>query len=467
MNAPFARTGSSSSSGTGNGTTASSDTGTGAGSRLAASAAFTARAMQVGQHVMTAVLAAVALVRAVSSGTPLVPALLAALALVAWQLLGTLLMTPRSDRIGYPPRTWIVGWLFGFALVWLATVWVSAEFVWLAFVLWLLAGHLLSLTWGLLFSAVVLALVIIAPMLHHGTTTYANIFGPLIGGIFAYAISRGYLQLLRDAIEREALLSSLTQAQLEMAELQDELALAQRQSGVVEERTRLSGDIHDTIAQALSSIRLLAHAGAAQSADASAAHTLKQIEGLASDSLGDVRRIIAALAPAELEHGALAAALQRMLDRCEAECGVATTLRVDSSLPTLPTEVEVALLRTAQSALANVRLHARAERVVLSLIEAGDTVRLDIIDDGAGFDLAEWENDVSAAQSYGLRFMRTRLRQLGGGLEIETAPGEGTALSIYLPLGSRIRECRNESKRTEDSAYRRGSSTRESYERAG
>src|SRR5690606_30388603 len=105
---------------------------------------------------------------------------------------------------------------------------------------------------GLLFSGFVLAVAIIAPIIHHGTTSYANVFGPLIGGIFAFGISRGYLQLLREAAERERLVTSLTRAQTEMAELQDELAFAQRHSGAIAERTRLSRDIHDTVAQALS-----------------------------------------------------------------------------------------------------------------------------------------------------------------------------------------------------------------------
>ena len=316
----------------------------------------------------------------------------------------------------------------------IAAVAVSAEFVWLAFLLWLLAGHLLPLRWGLLFSGFVLAVVIVAPILHHGTTSYANIFGPLIGGIFAFGISRGYLQLLRDAAERERLVASLTRAQAETAELQDELALAQRHSGAIAERARISRDIHDTIAQALSSIRLLAHAGAGRTEDPDAARTLAQVETLAGDSLADVRRIVAALATAELDDDALAAALQRMLDRIRDETGLQGELHVDDSLPILPTEVEVALLRTAQSALANVRLHARASRVVMSLIDADDTVRLDIIDDGIGFDQPAWEQDADAGSSYGLRFMRARLRELGGGLDIESTPGEGTALSIHLPI---------------------------------
>ena len=391
-------------------------------------AGTTVRAMTIGQHLMAVVLTAIGVIRAIGDGVGMPAAIISGVAILAWHTAGTIL--PSKTR----SRSLAVWWLLGFAAIWIAAVAVSAEFVWLAFLLWLLAGHLLPLRWGLLFSGFVLAVVIVAPILHHGTTSYANIFGPLIGGIFAFGISRGYLQLLRDAAERERLVASLTRAQAETAELQDELALAQRHSGAIAERARISRDIHDTIAQALSSIRLLAHAGAGRTEDPDAARTLAQVETLAGDSLADVRRIVAALAPAELDDDALAAALQRMLDRIRDETGLQGELHVDDSLPILPTDVEVALLRTAQSALANVRLHARASRVVMSLIDTDDTVRLDILDDGTGFDQPAWEQDADAGSSYGLRFMRARLRELGGGLDIESTPGEGTALSIHLPI---------------------------------
>ncbi|WP_282846350.1 sensor histidine kinase [Microbacterium oxydans] len=355
--------------------------------------------------------------------------MISGLAILAWHTAGTILPSrTRSRRV-------VVWWLIGFGVIWIAAVAVSPEFVWVAFLLWLLAGHLLPVPWGLVYSGLVLAVVVVAPILHHGTTSYANVFGPLIGGVFAFGISRGYLQLLRDGAERERLVSSLMLAQEEMAELQDELALAQRQSGAVAERTRISRDIHDTIAQALSSIRLLAHAGAGRSQDPAAARVLSQVETLAGDSLADVRRIVAALTPAELDENALAAALRRMLDRAHEEAGLQVELHVDDSVPMLPTEVEVALLRSAQSALANVRLHANATRIVMSLIDADRSVRLDIRDDGQGFDVPSWEQSAeSGSSSYGLRFMQARLRELGGGLDIESTPGEGTAISVSLPV---------------------------------
>ncbi|RMB60338.1 sensor histidine kinase [Tessaracoccus antarcticus] len=387
--------------------------------------------MQVGQHVIAVVLAVVGAARAFA-GNPAGAPVVAAAAILLWYGAGVVL----SRRFDGPVAArW---WLVGLTALWaVAVVVVSPEFVWFAFVLWLLSGHLLTRWSSVAFALLVFGVVVVANVDPSGTTTYAALFGPLIGGVFALGVSRGYLELRRDAREREHLVESLTLAQAEMAGLQEELAHTQRHSGAIAERTRLSRDIHDTIAQGLSSIRLLARAELDRDGSGDAGRTLAQVEALAGDNLADVRRIVAELTPSELEDNALAAALARMLERFAAETGIETDLRVDDTLPTLATAHEVALLRTAQSALANARQHAGAGRVVVSLLDGGDSVRLDVVDDGHGFDVGAWTNEPSSpGSSYGLRFMRSRLREQGGGLDIESSPGDGTALSAHLPIST-------------------------------
>ena len=384
--------------------------------------------IRVGQSVITAALLIIGAVRAAGDGTP-VPWVVAVSVVFAGWYFGGLLLSERTRDRGVA-----AGWLVGLALIWIGAVAISPEFVWLAFPLWLLAGFVLRMRWAIPFSIGVLAVVIAAPLMHSGATTYANVIGPLVGGVFALGISRGYLELVRDGRERSRLISSLVSAHDEMAQLQDELARAQRDAGVVAERTRLSRDIHDTIAQSLTSIGMLA-GGAAPTAPEPSARTFTQIGDLAREGLADTRRIVDALMPAELEGSALADALRRMLERLTDETGIRTELRVDDTVPALPVVVEVALLRTAQSALANTRVHAKADRVVVSLVDGGDSVRLDIVDDGVGFDAAGWERlPAGPGGGYGLRAMRERLRELGGGLDVESAPGAGAALSASVPI---------------------------------
>lgn len=384
--------------------------------------------IRVGQSVITAALLVIGAVRAVGDGTPVAWAVAVSVVFAGWYFGGLLLSERTRDH------NVAAGWLVGLALIWIGAVAISPEFVWLAFPLWLLAGFVLRMRWAIVFGVGVLAVVIAAPVTHTGTTTYANVIGPIVGGVFAFGISRGYLELVRDGRERSRLISSLVTAHEEMAQLQDELAQAQRTAGAVAERTRLSRDIHDTIAQSLTSIGMLA-AGAAATAPETSARAFVQIGDLARAGLTDTRRIVDALMPAELERSALADALQRKLDQLTEETGIRTELHIDDTVPALPVAVEVALLRTAQSALANTRVHAKADRVVVSLVDGGDSVRLDIVDDGVGFDAAGWEGlPAGSGGGYGLRAMRERLRELGGGLDVESEPGAGAALSASVPI---------------------------------
>ncbi|MEG3035865.1 MAG: sensor histidine kinase, partial [Aurantimicrobium sp.] len=296
------------------------------------------------------------------------------------------------------------------------------------------AGHQFSLKVGIAYSGLIFAVVVLAPLLHFDALNFASVIGPAIGGLFAFGISRGYLQLLHSAREREELLASLQSAQLEFLLLQDELAVTQRESGAIEERTRIARDLHDTIAQSLTSIRLLAHASTSQVDASQAIMTLQHIETIAKESLVDVRKILDELVPAELENTQIVIAIQNMLERLRQEFGVQFELHIDSELPKIRADVEVALLRTTQSALANIRLHSRANRIVVELFNRSNQLRLTISDNGVGFDTADWETSpTKESQKFGLRLMRDRLRELGGSLSINSSPETGTSVSVSLP----------------------------------
>jgi len=191
---------------------------------------------------------------------------------------------------------------------------------------------------------------------------------------------------------------------------------------------------NDTLAQEFSSIVLLARAAQARD-DSDLRALIGQIEATARAGLTESRRVVAALAPADLADAGLAAALGRLVDALGEQTGVDAQLRIHGDLGGLPTGVEVALLRTAQGALANVRRHAQASRVVVSLTATDESVRLDVVDDGVGFDPTSTPPATPNEGGYGLIAGRNRLRELGGTLDIESAPGEGTALSASVPLG--------------------------------
>ena len=172
---------------------------------------------------------------------------------------------------------------------------------------------------------------------------------------------------------------------------------------------------------------LLARAGARS---AEPAPILAQIAETAQENLGEARRVVAALTPSVLEEASLESALRRLLAQLCEHTGIVGELVVDGEAVPLPMDYDVALLRVAQSALANVRLHSRARQVRLTLSYTPDEVRLDVVDDGIGFD----SDGEFAAASFGLRSMRERLASFGGSLVVEAAPGDGTALAATLPM---------------------------------
>lgn len=384
-----------------------------------------------GQHVVTAILLAVVVLRGLSTEASLWPVLLAATLFAGWYVAGFVRMAMRGEA--KLPSWWIAVLL----AIWVGSLWTTPEFMWLAFSLWLLLGHQLPLLPSILWSLVLYAFTIMTPYLHNGQSSLASVVGPLVGGLFAWGISRGYLQLERDAEIRSKLVDSLMRAQQEMADLQEELARSQHEAGIAAERTRLAREIHDTVAQQLSSIGLHAKAATAAADPQTALDTLARIDELSGQSLNDLRRIIAALAPAELDAQALAGALERVLASFETDSKVATRLNIEEGIPALDPGIQIALLRTAQSALSNVRRHAQATRVSLNLGVLANEVRMDIVDDGIGFDVESPRHGATPAGGFGLTAMTQRLGELGGGLDIESSPGEGTALCAHLPMTPR------------------------------
>lgn len=224
----------------------------------------------------------------------------------------------------------------------------------------------------------------------------------------------------------------------ELQTTRGDLAAAERLAGVLEERQRLAREIHDTLAQGFTSIimHLEAIEAALGSDPAVVQKHLDQARNSARESLAEARRIVWALQPESLERSSLAEVLQRLAERWSEEnhipAGVIVTGAVRASLP----EIEVTLLRVAQESLANIRKHAKASTVMLTLSYMDDLVALDVHDDGAGFDLdrALAQANGDHASGFGLRSMRERVEALDGTLSVESAPGEGTTVAVALPV---------------------------------
>ncbi|WP_053058110.1 sensor histidine kinase [Rubrobacter aplysinae] len=225
---------------------------------------------------------------------------------------------------------------------------------------------------------------------------------------------------------------------LENMRLLEEARRAGREAGVLVERQRLAHEIHDTLAQGFNSIvikletmeRRLPPAAAAARTD------LDSARATARESLAEARRLIWALRPEALDRHSLPEALQTLAERWSGENDARAGVSVSGTPRQLPTEVETALLRTAQETLSNARKHARASRVMLTLSYMKGLVVLDAWDDGVGFDPGGVSREAMPHDTggFGLRAMRERISQLGGSVTVESEPGEGTSLAVELPV---------------------------------
>ncbi|MGW1619404.1 sensor histidine kinase [Streptomyces sp. NPDC002172] len=235
----------------------------------------------------------------------------------------------------------------------------------------------------------------------------------------------------RDSAERRRLIEELRGTRAV-------LARQQRQAGVLAERTRIAGDLHDTLAQELAGALMLLQAAERDwESRPEAARTRVQAvtDGLAAH-LTETRRIIHGLTPSAVAESGLAESLRRLCERAEAE-GTAARVRFrHTGRGPVDEHTATALLRVAQSALANVREHAHAVHVRVVLRQLADRVELEVADDGSGFVVGTPRATDRPTRGLGLPAARARLREHGGGLYVTSAPGGGTRIHAVVPLRS-------------------------------
>lgn len=316
-------------------------------------------------------------------------------------------------------------WLSALLLLWLAMLPHVQIAVYLVFPMYFL--YLMVLPQRQAIGAVVVATAVaIASQYPH--IVPSGVIGPIVAALVSVAIDAAFRALWRVMDERQELIEELLAARSQLAE-------KERAAGVAAERQRIAHEIHDTLAQGLSSIQMLLHVAEQELEKPEptiprAISSITAARGVAKDNLAEARAMIAALQPAALQQTSLEGALERLAESTE---GISTQVSVDGQVRQLPMKQEATLLRIAQGALGNVAKHSRASRCRITLTYAPDEVRLDVVDNGQGFDPAQVAAKPSGLGHIGLQAMRQRAEELGGELEVESAPGRGTAVSVALP----------------------------------
>jgi signal transduction histidine kinase len=238
------------------------------------------------------------------------------------------------------------------------------------------------------------------------------------------------VDLARRLEESRALTASLARQREETRRLADMVIHAQE-----EERRRVARELHDEANQLLAALMTTvdaAEAAAARQGQSELTATLARLRRLASATLSDLQRIATELRPPALDEFGLLPALTRHVRDRTANTGLDACVDTEGRPRRLPPTVEVALYRIAQESLANVQKHSGAGHVRLRLRFLPGAVRLDVSDDGVGFDLDGANGE--GRSRLGIAGMRERASIVGGDVSVTSRPGGGTRVSAHIPL---------------------------------
>jgi len=203
-----------------------------------------------------------------------------------------------------------------------------------------------------------------------------------------------------------------------------------------EERKYIARELHDDIAQILGALyrRLDNTMRTNQGLDTSIVTDLNEMQGQIGDGLKSIQRFIKDLRPSLLDHLGLMPALRSLANSLEETDGIVAKLTVTGEEKRLDADVELSLFRIVQEALNNVKKHAEASEVKVTAAFNGREIELNIRDNGKGFTLPKNMDSLPRKSMLGLMGIRERVWLLGGTLEIDTAPGKGTSLTVTVPV---------------------------------
>ncbi|WP_256673827.1 sensor histidine kinase [Nocardia cyriacigeorgica] len=327
--------------------------------------------------------------------------------------------------VGAPRGTRGTVWFALLVACWAVLVVLAPSFAWCAVPLLYTGFRILPVRTAIGLVVVLTGLVVLTQVRLAGWGDPNLLLAPPAVAAVTTAL---FVQMRRQTVRQAELIDDLMRTR-------QELAATERREGTLAERQRLAIEIHDTLAQGLSSQRMLLQAADRiwdDDADRARTH-VRTAATIAEQNLAEARRFVHDLAPADLAAtGSLDAALRTLAER-ENSDELEVRCVIDGTPVQLPGRVEATVLRIAQGALANIREHAAASAATLTLTYLDDQLLLDIADDGRGFDPAA-PGISGHRRGYGLSAIRARLQQLGGTLTIESAPGEGAVLSAAIPV---------------------------------
>ena len=293
------------------------------------------------------------------------------------------------------------------------------------------------------FASAVAALALVILAMASGIIARENVQGVTLTvarvvGVLGMGTTFGTVMLYIHRANRDSAVRARLVTQLD--EAQRDLAARAREDGAQEERQRLARDIHDTLAQGFTSVIKhleaieLSFAAPGMTTDGTLDHArphLEHAQAVSRESLAEIRRLVWALRPPQLDEESLGAAIERFVIQWSNTSGIGAECTV-GPLPPLRPDADVLFLRATQESLSNVARHANADHVSVSIHCVDDLVLLSVEDDGRGFADA----DTIVAGRMGIVGMRERVRPFGGRVLIDSDGGRGTSLTVAVPLAA-------------------------------
>jgi signal transduction histidine kinase len=366
--------------------------------------------------------------------------------LAVWHL-GSLFVTRRIGhyRASLP---FALIYIAGLTVIWFALVRIHPAFYVTPMGLWSQLYIALPIAWAAVFAIAIFGLNVYQQTIGVGVAVNWPI-ALLWLGVTAVGVLFGLWihTIIVQSAERKQLIQQLEATRADLAQ-------SEREAGMLAERQRLAHEIHDTLAQGF--ISIIMHLEAAEQALLAGSEKTERHLSLARqtarENLEQARRVVNDLRPGLLEHAPFDQAMGRVVADWSAGSGVTAVFTRTGDCQSLHPQVEVTLLRAVQEALANVRKHAQAGNVQVTLSYLDDVVILDVQDNGVGFAASDEEKDSTTTSTvlntssalhsagvsggFGLVAMRERVEQLGGELLIESEPGEGTTVAVSIPIRS-------------------------------
>ena len=298
-------------------------------------------------------------------------------------------------------------------------------------VAWLTSGHSIG--------AVAAALIVAGIVIHLALVLVAlrpirdldDVASRVWYGDYAARVSRSAVadqEVLRVGSMFNILLDSLADDRTQMRLLASDVI----EEGETE-RAALARELHDSTAQRLAALLLQLSAAARDCKDPALAVRLNEARDAAQEITEEVRALSQTLRPIVLDELGLVPALEKLARDSTSGTGIDVDVQVDSKPRSIPPNIASALYRVAQEAVRNAVVHSSASRIRITLQSDANAARLEVLDDGIGFDPAIVES-LDATAKRGLTSMRERVALVDGALEVKSAPRGGTTIVATVPL---------------------------------